>query len=141
MSKRKTYTTKTRVEILKYIKANSDRAISASDIIEHMKEIGSSVNQTTVYRYLDKLILENIIVKYADVSGEKSVYQYIQNKNDCVNHLHLKCKECGKLIHMDCEFIDDFSKHLLNNHDFQIQYEGNMLYGICKDCEYNKKHK
>lgn len=135
MAERKEYKTKTRVQILDFIRDNHSNTISVSDIMDYLKSIGSTVNQTTVYRYLEKLCDEHIVVKYPDKSGKKSVYQFIDKQNDCANHLHLKCTQCGKLVHMDCSFIDKLSKHLKKNHNFVIQYKGNILYGICKDCQ------
>lgn len=134
MSQRKDYNTKARSKILDYIKNNSQLTLCASDIIDYMKNSGYSVNQTTVYRYLDKLCSEHIIVKYPDSTGEKSIYQYVGKDEECINHLHLKCIKCKKLIHMDCSFLDEFSHHLQENHDFNIDFKGNMLYGVCKEC-------
>lgn len=134
MEKRKSYTTKTRTEMLSYMKKNWARTITAADVIQHMTEIGSPVSQTTVYRYLDKLCEEHRLVKYPDSTGEKSIYQYTDEHSNCADHLHLKCTVCGRLIHMDCAFLDEFSKHLLEEHNFLLQYKGNMLYGVCKDC-------
>lgn len=141
MSVRKEYSTKTRSEILDFIKNNSAKTVSASEIMQHLKDIGSPVNQTTVYRYLNKLCEQQKVIKYPDKSGDKSVYQYYDEDCNCDNHLHLRCTECGKLIHLDCSFIDELSNHLEKNHDFHIQYKGNMLYGICKDCENKDKKK
>lgn len=139
MTIRKAYSTKTRSEMLNFIKSNWSRTITAADIIQHMKDIGTPVNQTTVYRYLDRLCLDHIIIKYPDKSGEKSVYQYMDDTSNCADHLHLKCTKCGKLIHMDCGFMDEFTNHLLKDHNFMIQYKGNMLYGLCKDCSAKEK--
>ena len=141
MSERKVYTTKTRTEMLDFIKRNWARTITAADVIEHMREAGMPVSQTTVYRYLEKLCEEHQLVKYPDSTGEKSVYQYMDEHSNCANHLHLKCTQCGKLIHMDCAFLDEFRNHLLHDHNFLIQYKGNILYGICKDCLDTMPHK
>lgn len=138
---RKPYTTKARTEILEYIKENSSLTVSASDIENHLKQSGFNTNATTIYRYLEKLCDEQIIVKYPDKSGEKSVYQLSDEEKDCNNHLHLKCVSCGKLIHMDCDFINEMSEHIKKNHNFNIIYKGNMLYGICENCAKNKKDK
>lgn len=142
MDKRKPYTTKSRTEILDYIKQNSSKAISVSDILNYFKDKGESINQTTVYRYLEKLCQDRVIIKYPDKSGEKSVYQLNDENCDCINHLHLKCTECGKIIHMDCSYVEDFKEHLQKDHDFVVTYNGNILYGVCKDCiDKNKKDK
>lgn len=76
MNSRKEYTTKARTEMLDYLKRNQATAVSAIDIIDYLNSINLKTNKTTVYRYLDSLCDKQIINKYADADGEKSVYQY-----------------------------------------------------------------
>ena len=73
MKERKPYTTKNRSEILDYLKKNCSSTISAADIKKHLEEKEISVNTTTIYRFLDKLCAENIIIKYSDVNSDKAI--------------------------------------------------------------------
>lgn len=41
----------------------------------------------------------------------------------------------GKVVHLDCNFMDELKEHLFRNHGFRLQCSGDMLHGICKDCE------
>ena len=107
MKERKSYTTKNRLVILDYLKENCSTTISAADIKKHLEEKEISVNTTTVYRLLDKLCAENIIIKYSDINSDKAVYQYAGEKGHCREHLHLKCIKCGKVMHLDCGFMDE----------------------------------
>ena len=34
------------------------------------------VNTTTVYRYLDKLCAEHVVIKYPDLNSDKAVFQF-----------------------------------------------------------------
>lgn len=34
----------------------------------------------------------------------------------CEEHLHLQCVKCGKIIHLECEFMDEISEHILKDH-------------------------
>ena len=45
-----------------------------------------------------------------------------------------QCKKCGKLTHLDCDFLSGFEKHIMEHHGFSLEYSGSILYGICKDC-------
>ena len=56
----------------------------------------------------------------------------------CTEHLHLKCIRCGKVVHLDCDFMDEFKEHLYKDHGFRLHCSGDMLHGIFQDCE-NKK--
>ena len=47
----------------------------------------------------------------------------------------IKCIKCGKIVHLDCDFMDELREHLYQDHGFRLQCSGDMLHGICKDCE------
>ena len=57
----------------------------------------------------------------------------------CAEHLHLKCVRCGKIIHMDCDFMDEVREHLMRGHGFALQCEGTVLYGYCEACRKEKE--
>ena len=137
MSERKPYTTKTRQAILEYIRQNHTTALSVSDIEIFLKKEGIRANTTTVYRCLDKLCAEHTVIKYPDLNSDKAIYQFSGEKKECTGHLHLKCTVCGKIIHLDCSFMDELKEHLYTEHGFRLQCNGDMLHGICHDCENN----
>ena len=138
MERKHEYQTKSRQMILDYLIRNKDRAVHVSDIIRHMDQEECSVNKTTVYRYLDKLCAEHIVIKYPDLNSDKAVFQFAGEEKKCTEHLHLKCIRCGKVVHLDCDFMDEFKEHLYKDHGFRLHCSGDMLHGICQDCE-NKK--
>ena len=123
MAERKPYTTKTRQIILEYLKSQKAVTVSVADIEKYLKTEGIKVNTTTVYRYLD---------------SDKAVFQFAGEEKKCTEHLHLKCIRCGKVVHLDCDFMDEFKEHLYKDHGFRLHCSGDMLHGICQDCE-NKK--
>ena len=129
------YATNSRRKILDFLKSNSDRTVTAADIDQYLKRNGDAVNITTIYRYLDKLLAEHVIIKYADAGSERAVYQYSGEMGHCVQHLHLKCVKCGRILHLDCGFMDEFRNHLKEDHKFRLLCEGDLLHGICGDCE------
>ena len=135
MSERKSYTTKTRQEILACLKQNHTSTVSVTDISDYLKAKGISANPTTIYRYLDKLCAEQIAIKYPDIESDKAVYQYAGEEHSCTDHLHLKCIRCGRVFHLDCSFMDELKEHLLSEHGFRLQCSGDLLHGICQDCE------
>lgn len=129
----KQYKTKQRELIWNYILEHKDEHITADDICAHLKLSGNSVGKATVYRYLDKLIEDNKIRKYASDSNASSCYQLISCE-DCSMHYHCKCTECGELFHIECEHLDEVSDHVLNNHEFVINPSLTVFYGKCKNC-------
>lgn len=139
MTKNENYHTKARQEILNYLRSCWASPVSASDILQHLKEIGTPVNPTTVYRYLNKLCSDHVLIKYVASKGQKAVYQLAEQNQNCSEHLHLKCSRCGKIIHLDNGFMEEFRRHLQTHHDFQLQCEGSMLYGVCQSCLFPQK--
>ena len=70
----------------------------------------------------------------ATLNGTCACYQYFDGTGDCHRHYHLKCLKCGKLLHAECEFLNDLSEHIEKEHDFVIDGEKTVLYGICGEC-------
>jgi len=129
----KSYNTKARKYILDFLEKNSEVTVSAADILKYVKTKDNSINQATVYRYLNKLKEEKRVIKFTEAPSKKSVYQIVRN-HDCDGHLHIKCVECGRLLHLDCEFMDELKEHLNKNHEFTLKCNGSILYGVCKEC-------
>lgn len=132
------YKTNSRIKIMDYLSANKDRTVTVSDIEKHLEETSSSVNKTTIYRYLDKLEADGNVIKYADEKGDKATYQYVDRAHKCDEHLHLKCMECGAIIHLDCEFMDEIAEHVEKDHGFKIHCKNSIIYGICENCQKKK---
>lgn len=138
MPRSESYSTRARQEIMKCLKENAAGTVSAADILRLLEARGLSVSPTTVYRYLDKLCLEHRVIKYVAEKGEKAVYQLEREGQHCTEHLHLKCVQCGKVIHLDCEFMNEVERHLQGDHGFHLQCEGSVLYGMCRECAKNE---
>lgn len=129
------YTTASRKKILEYLQQSDERTVTASDVAAYLKEQNSEVNITTVYRYLDRLAKDGTIIKYVAEKGGQSAYQYVEPGRHCNEHLHLKCVKCGRIIHLDCHFMDEISSHILQSHNFSLQCKNSMLYGVCQACK------
>ena len=128
------YNTKTRQLILDYLINNRQHAVSASNILAHLEEQGAAPNPTTVYRYLDKLAGEQRVMKYVADKGEKAVFQYVDEGRHCREHLHLKCVDCGRLIHLDTGVSDALQADLLRAAGFTVDGRSTTIYGTCAAC-------
>ena len=137
MTENRSYNTRARKHILEFLQNNSSTTVSVSDILEYLGSMGISVNFTTVYRYLNKLDLERRVIKITEESG-KAVYQFVGHKNSCSEHIHIKCTHCGKLEHIECDFMEHIRTHLYEDHGFTLKCDGSILYGTCAACK-NKK--
>ena len=130
-----TYKTNNRTKIMEYLKSNQNRTVSVKDIDLYMKELDCPVNMTTIYRYLDKLERDGDVMKYTGEQGEKATYQLIERGHKCESHLHLKCTDCGSVIHLDCHFMDEIAGHIAVDHGFQLQCKNSVIYGLCQKCQ------
>lgn len=127
------YKTNNRTRILDFLKDNQNRSVSVKDINNHLRDCNSEVNITTIYRYLDKLECDGKLIKYTSQKGE-STYQYSLPGNTCSDHLHLKCTQCGCVIHLDCHFMDEIAEHISKEHGFSVQCKSSVIYGLCHKC-------
>lgn len=129
------YKTNNRKKILEFLISNKNKTVSALDIRKHMESLELSVNSTTIYRYLDKLEADGNVIKYAGKNGQGSTYQYVEEESGCEGHLHLKCSNCNKIIHLDCHFMDEIENHIAKDHGFKLSCKNSVIYGLCMQCQ------
>ena len=58
------YKTKSRSYIMEFFTAHKEQIVSAADIHHYLEENGKHVNLATIYRNLDKMTDEGILLKY-----------------------------------------------------------------------------
>ncbi len=126
------YSTKQRIVILELLKESSTH-ITAKDILNYLKNKGLNVSVATVYRTLEKFEKEGIVKKMTIGDGQGACYQYT-GELSCQSHFHLKCIECGELIHLSCDFLDKMEKHIYDEHSFVISSGKTVIYGRCANC-------
>lgn len=131
------YNTRQRAVILDFLKENSAH-VSARDILEHLNAMGIKVGVATIYRTLDKLCSIGLVKKFVIDERSGACYQYVRGA-ECEEHFHLKCVSCGKLIHMDCGFLAEMEKHILDEHGFTVSSGKTVIYGRCAECESGEK--
>ncbi len=138
MNERSGYRTRQREMILSCLKARGTEHVTVEGILTVLREQGESVGQTTVYRTLDKLLDEGAVVKYAGAEGQPACFQYIGCGEDGAAHYHLVCVECGQMLHLQCEYLDELTAHVLEHHQFSINRYKTVIYGLCKRCATRK---
>ncbi len=129
------YKTKQKELILNFFLENKHLHLTAAEIIRHINNNGENIGAATVYRCLDKLVSSGIIRKYFLDDKTSACYQYVVPDENCNEHFHLKCVECGKLIHIDCSYMQTLDKHIFSHHGFKVDNSRTVLYGRCKNCE------
>ncbi len=133
------YKTRQREIIENCLKENRNIHMTVDDIVLSLSKNNAPVGRTTVYRTLEKMVKENKVRKYVTGNNDSACFQYLEKYNDCHNHFHLKCVDCGKLLHVDCEKINQLSKHIADEHEFSIDMLQTVIYGKCKMCGEGQK--
>lgn len=134
MREKKAYQTRQKQLILAMLQGKQNEHVNAEQILSHLREIGESVGLTTVYRNLDKLVQDGVIIKYVGLDGASASYQYIGEATAHRDHYHLVCLQCGQLVHLNCNVIDEFAAHIQNDHHFQLDSMKTVFYGYCANC-------
>ncbi|OON99386.1 MAG: hypothetical protein ATN35_12975 [Epulopiscium sp. Nele67-Bin004] len=120
------YNTPTRRLILEFLQQNCNEYVSVSDIEKWLNQQEKSASASTIYRYLDYLLEEKIVIRR--MSAKKAVYQYVTNKDS--EHLHMTCTECGVVKDLPDELVRQ-AEQLLG---FKIECDQSILQGSCTDC-------
>ncbi|MCB9813286.1 MAG: transcriptional repressor [Pseudomonadales bacterium] len=102
---------------------SSSHILSAFQILEMLKIKGNKYNKTSVYRALEKLLVEGKICKQNFGNDE---FKYELRKQ---HHDHAICDKCKKVISVKCH--DRWPKKVSG---FTIDHHHSTLYGLCKDC-------
>lgn len=127
------YKTKSREKLLEYFETVDDKPFSVADIQEYLKKQNVDINVVTIYRNLDRMVQDGQLMQHKS-SDSKAVMYSLTKEHDCHNHLHLKCKICGRMIHLECDLMDTIREHLMEEHGFSLECEGSIIMGLCADC-------
>ncbi|WP_457640329.1 Fur family transcriptional regulator [Persephonella sp.] len=120
--------TKQRKAILDVLE-HAEFPIHAEDIFMKLKEKGINISLSTIYRNLEMLTKEGLVVKSYMMNEDKARFALPDKKN------YLVCEKCGKIVIIDnCPF-DKFKEELIEVHGFDITGHSIEVYGICPECQ------
>ena len=126
------YSTRQKRDMLTFLTGNAMKHYTLDELTGAMHTEGITAGTTTVYRFVESLAEQGRVRKYQNENG--SFYQYIENDADCDHHLHLMCRVCGALYHVDCELVDMLAVHVREEHGFRLDARRTMLVGVCGEC-------
>lgn len=125
-----TYNTQREKQILNLLSHHKERAFTTEEICEKILTEGG---KSTVYRIVSRLTGEGILKKITDQRSRRVSYQYLGEKS-CCEHLHLKCKNCERLIHLDKSASETIMSLLKSSGSFSLD-PTEILGGLCRDCK------
>lgn len=124
------YNTEKRSEITAFLSANRERAFSLEEICVAILSDGKG--RSTVFRLVSKMCEEGTIRRLTEENSRHVTYQYLGG-DECSEHFHLKCRECGKMIHLDEGVSHALETRILESESFVLE-DGAVLFGRCADC-------
>ena len=127
------YETNGKRMIIDFLKKNKEHHFSIEQISEGISSEEKAVSVSTVYRQIPKLIESGEVRRFEAHGSKQFVYQYSDFHDGCEMHFHLKCRNCGRLFHMECEKMESLKQHILESHGFIIGGEA-VINGICEEC-------
>lgn len=130
----KLYHTKTTELISLFMQTKMECGFTAGELSAFLKEHGVNVNKTTVYRNLDKMTENGTLLKHKSVVSDGFVYQSAKEKNNCEEHIHFHCCNCGAVIHLSDERTSEYLKSISCELGLQINLSLSSLNGVCPKC-------
>lgn len=131
------YNTNNKKIIIDLLKENKDKHLTIDQISTLLKNKNNNIPIASIYRIIDFYVNKNIIRKYTLENNTPACFQYIDENNNH-QHFHLLCSKCGKLIHLECDEVEELLSHIEKKHHFKVDVSRINLYGVCKDCNSKK---
>jgi Fur family ferric uptake transcriptional regulator len=97
-------------------------------ICGRVQQSAPAVNITTIYRTLD--LLERIgVVRHTHLGHGAPTYSEQEHE-----HVHLVCHQCGSVMEVPTDLMDELSARLAATHGFALDVAHVALSGHCRDC-------
>ena len=103
--------------------------LTSLQVYEKIKEYLPAVNQSTVYRALERLV-NNSKVSVSDMGTGSVVYEIMSDGR----HHHLVCQKCGRVITMGDEHVKEFFSTIQAKNRFNVVTNHLILFGVCANC-------
>ena len=99
------------------------------DVCAEVQRTAQGVNISTVYRTLE-LLEELGLVAHTHLGHGAPTYHPAGQ----VDHLHLVCRDCERVIEVDVSVADELVGRLRADHGFDTDVKHFAIYGRCADC-------
>lgn len=128
----KGYQTEQRKLLISFFTKNPDQQFTISEISERIPDISISA----IYRNINSMVTDGALQRFQMEGSRQFLYQYIGGT--CSEHIHLKCNQCGKIVHMDTQSVQAVLDVVKKTTHFNIDKSKTILFGSCKSCEYRQ---
>ena len=123
------YNTEKKTKIHELLSSCPDKAFTVDEICREV--LDGEGGRSTVYRIISDMVKDGSVKKLTDEHTRHTTYQFLGG--ECHEHLHLKCKTCGRLTHLDHETSHLLEEKILGTAGFSLD-GGCIILGECKNC-------
>jgi Fur family ferric uptake transcriptional regulator len=109
--------------------ASLEEFSSAQEIHARLRDCGSGVGLTTVYRTLQSMAETGQVDVLRPDDGEA---RYRRCTTD--HHHHLVCRDCGRTVEVDSPAVERWAEGLAEQHGFTNITHTLEIYGRCTEC-------
>ena len=129
------YITEQKTQLMEFLREHREESFSVDALVEGMHQTyGERVPATsTVYRLITKLVEEGSVKRFVRGHSRQFLYQIVDSEH-CRSHLHLRCMECGKLIHLNEKVSDELLDAIRATSDFSVNEAETVIVGACRAC-------
>ena len=125
-----------------FLKKHPEQSYTIDEIAAEMNadpDFANPPGKSTIYRLMPGLAEENLVKCFAGKRGTKASYQIIGGES-CHFHIHLKCTDCGKLLHMSDKDSHTIADDILKSGCFALDLGRTTLFGLCEGCRRKGNH-
>jgi len=122
--------TRQREAIWDVLLAKPDEHLSAEDVVERVRTRLPLVNPSTVYRTLDLLVDEGLLLR-TDLGAGRAYYEPAREHP----HHHLICERCGAVAHVHEEALGDLAHRITKATGYRLGGRELSLFGLCPACQ------
>ena len=117
--------------VIDIIMCNNHMHLNTEEIYEQVKKKYPNIGLATVYRTLIVLDELEIITK---MNFDDGCVRYEMHSSDHQHH-HLICRNCGKVIEVMEDLLEDLEITVEKKYNFKIIDHTLKIYGLCEDCK------
>jgi len=107
--------------------------LTSAQVYEKLRPSLPAVNQSTVYRALERLTARGL-VSVSDMGVGSMVYELVGHEH----HHHLVCEKCKQVFLLDNAEVSRFFEGIQKHEHFTIYTNHLVLFGICENCQKNQ---
>lgn len=126
------YHTAQKEYLTEFLRTHADQAFTVEELNRRMQG-EHAPGKSTLYRLLPQLVEEGTVKRFVKDGSHKAMYQAVTCRQREA-HLHLKCTDCGKLLHLDNDASTVVLRNVLRNSHFAIDEQQTVLFGKCGAC-------